>query len=1108
MFGKISAAGCAALLAASASCGGIPGDSFTAPQNAEEAVRAGLAAAEAGQWRSPAERAWVVQALEDDDPATRAAAALALRKSRDASPEIVAALTRALDHPNQDTRSVAATALLALGEDGKKILRARILSAGSLEKRLEALTALRSTLEGLRDASLEDLAASVRREIQKVTAPDPVATSASPLQDGAMETVGGTSDWEFLRDGGGQGNVTWDGQKHRRVGGSLRLEKQNSDGAVSLRSARPLKIPAGQRTTVRLYYHADNAPQDAALQLLFEDRSGHKFLGDFHGGHAVLAQNAVRNSAPGKWVKLVAELPAASEPQEVFLRVQLKGNPSTVWIDDVAAPAPDYRYHYTAPLQTLPEHPANTTNEPDAPFTAQVVPAAHGRARLLVDGQPVPPLIYFSYMNSFGEYAGMEALADIRLQIVAVEMNSSDMRGLYPPTYPVWKDAEKFDFRTPLASLEFAARQAPQSRFLIVFNIYWPNDWVLKNPQEAWRNAAGQRAYGNDTSALMGFGDALPPGTQWWPSPFSKKAQAAAEEGIRKFVTQLKATPWANRVIGCHITGGHDEQFFTECFPDFSEPAVAAFREWLRKRYGNDEALRRAWGDPSLSLDAVGIPDPGQRPPAASRLFYDPATERRYVDHRQFQAEQGMVQKAGFARVFKEAMGRPVIAAADQMGEIRSQGMDTVLQETPGSLDLIAAQPWYERRLPGYSGGIAGSLATLNARGKIGLSELDLRTWLRAGGGEINGMQVGAALSPEDFRAMFRKEAAPMIATGNGYWLFDIGTTHWRDPIMLQTIAEGSRAYRELEINNPAPFQPEVAVVWHDPSIYWMADTIHETLSYWKRFERYTLLGLRASGIPFEEVALTDLLSRDTPLPYKVYVFPNAFALTHAQRKAVADKLQKNGHVLIWNYAAGYVGEDALGDPGTSALTGLCIRSEPVTQIPEVRFTTTADSWGAGLSGIPGLGELNNLLMKTGIDPYSPPIPQGFRRFIVEDPAARPLATYRDGKTALAVKQFPRWTSIFCGMLGTLDARLLRNAAAAAGVPALVNLGVVADFNGQFLSLHGLQNGPVSLSLPSASQIYDFDSGQRLASGQQVSLPLWAGETRWYKIEPIKKSHE
>jgi hypothetical protein len=43
---------------------------------------------------------------------------------------------------------------------------------------------------------------------------------------------------------------------------------------------------------------------------------------------------------------------------------------------------------------------------------------------------------------------------------------------------------------------------------------------------------------------------------------------------------------------------------------DYSDQAQRRFREWARTKYRSDDQLRKAWGDPGLSLQSVRLPDP------------------------------------------------------------------------------------------------------------------------------------------------------------------------------------------------------------------------------------------------------------------------------------------------------------------------------------------------------------------------------------------------------------------------------------------------------------------------------------------------------------------
>ncbi|MGE4535623.1 MAG: beta-galactosidase [Desulfovibrio sp.] len=73
---------------------------------------------------------------------------------------------------------------------------------------------------------------------------------------------------------------------------------------------------------------------------------------------------------------------------------------------------------------------------------------------------------------------------------------------------------------------------------------------------------------------------------------------------------------------------GRKPMMFTDYSPDFT----ARFRDWLKRKYGSDAALRRAWNDPGVSLAKFRTPPPQElvRDPAAfsREPFPDPAIDR------------------------------------------------------------------------------------------------------------------------------------------------------------------------------------------------------------------------------------------------------------------------------------------------------------------------------------------------------------------------------------------------------------------------------------------------------------------------------------------------
>jgi hypothetical protein len=1093
------------------------------PPEESVAFAEGIADARAA---TPEQRLRLIKLVGTNNQEVVAMACFALRELQDASPPVLAALEKNLNAGanSEAKRSVSGFTLMALGDPGRAVLLRRAISAPSVLDRLAAVTALRADLAGLKNPELRSAMKGIFRDIEKADNPLPLPPSQdSPLSDGSFLKENFEADWKFETSNGGAGRASFDDGRSHGEGGSLRLEKTNANGEVSLRSARPLKIKAGTTPVVRLYFSSDDAPVASGLQIFFETAGGTLTMGDPVRGWVPLGQSLLRNQAPGQWSKRLIQAVKSDQDREVFVRIVLRGNPATVWLDDIGAPAPAYAYAQTVPTETLrePTLPA----EPALPAEA-VLQKEGDRVRLVIDGKPVPPILYTILRSSFGDYAGMEQLAEVRLMVSTVPF-SDVVDERYPPAQPVWKSSGTFDFTTPLKWLDDAANKAPESRFVLNLHFCWPKDWVEQHPEEAWTDEAGLRGYGTSVH-FKNFANELPAGLdarlprseaaeyRWWPSPFSESALRDAEDGIARFVAVLKTQPYANRVVGVHISGGHDLQFMTGNWPDYSPPAVKAFREWLGRRYGSDEALQKAWGDPSVTLGGVEIPrsaDLLKFVKLNNNLFLDPVAGRRFVEHQQFQAEQGLRIRERLAAAFKREWARPAFAMTWQMGGGRGQGVEDVFLSSE-AIDMLVPQPQYETRLPGHVGGLRSApLESFALHGKMAIKELDLRTWLRMSGAEVQSFYLGAAMNPLQFRQIFRKEAAQMIAAGQGYWFLDLATSGYRDPEMLEAIADGARAYRELELNNPTPIRPDVALVWVDEAPYWMADYFKETskllggtsVSILQTLERFTLSGLKQAGVPYDDIYLSDLLREGAAGKYKVLVFPDAFRLTDAQRKAIHEKLASGGRTLVWNYASGYVRDRDLSDTGVSDVTGMTVQSEAAPEFPRVRFIEAENTGSGVLSGLVGVGELAMNIMSEGVPDWK--MPRGFRRFIVTDPNSVPLAAYEDGKVAVATRQFANWKSVYFGMLGTLDSKVLNRIAREAGARVLADTPVAVEFNGRFLSLHGMKNGPAVIHLPFESRVFDFDTGEEAAVGKDVTLSLDAGETLWFRVEPIQSSN-
>ncbi|HWL52126.1 MAG TPA: hypothetical protein VNQ90_06815 [Chthoniobacteraceae bacterium] len=1059
-----------------------------------------------------AEKVQLLAHLDSPSRKLRSAAVVAWGTIRTDDPVILKKLEAMLDDPARPVRACAASALLKLTPEGPAIFRRRLADTTlSTRSRMEAVMALRSSLEGLRDPVLRREADALLKDSDALRNPPVLALPDSPLQNGLFDESDPSVDWTFEKADGAVGRITFDPSQGRTAPGSLKIEKSNATGELRLWSKRRLKVASSSQPTLRFYYRSDDAPATSALQLYLVNENGERFIAD-HSVVSITAesQTMVRNAPPGQWNKRVTIAPRSSQPGSYRLLVTLKGSPCTVWIDDLAAPAAPYAYTWPEGTESMPEPTPEQDKSPagdrDKPVSASArLVQQNGRSRLTINGKAVPPVLYFTHRGNLGDYAGMEKIGGVRLMVSTVNLSDTfDQR--FQPTPAGWKHGLEFDFSTSLQWLDHAARNAPESLLIINLKVSWPADWVDRHPEEAWMNAIGQRGHGN-ALRFGGFDPELPntPNARWWPSPSSLKAREEAGVGIRQLAELLKKKPYYHRIAGCFVSGGHDGQFFTAMWPDYSVPATTAFREWLRERYSSDEALQDAWDRSRVTLDTADVPDYRQllqRRRETGMYFLDPSHDRAFVDHQEFQAEQGFRIRESLAHTFKEALGRDTVGMTWQLGGGLGQGAERLFLRG-NDVDMMVTQPTYSLRQPGNAGGLRAVLGSLSLHRKLSIKELDLRTWLRTGGDEIQAMRLGAAMTPGEFRTTFRKEVAEMIASGHGYWLFDIVPVHFRDPAIMETVAESIKAYQELELNNPTPFRPDVALVRKDDNAYWLADTMNAVPAT-ERLEFYTPAILKQSGVPYDTLFLSDLLATQAERRYKVVILFDAYRLTAREREAIEKTLKKDQTTVVWNYAPGYLSDAGLSVDALSSLTGMTIAEETTTAFEPVRYLSAhGDPLVKNLHGLPGMGETAMTIHSERVRSWE--FDRQLPRFHVTDPAATPLAAYRDGKTAIAIKRFPQWTSIYLGMAGALGPDLLNRIATEAKAAVLTSPDTVLDFNGRFLSLHGLRNGPVTVHLPHRSKVFDFDTGKLSGEGKNVTLNVEAGETRWFKVEPATK---
>jgi hypothetical protein len=123
-------------------------------------------------------------------------------------------------------------------------------------------------------------------------------------------------------------------------------------------------------------------------------------------------------------------------------------------------------------------------------------------------------------------------------------------------------------------------------------------------------------------------------------------------------------------------------------------------------------------------------------------------------------------------------------------------------------------------------------------------------------------------------------------------------------------------------------------------------------------------------------------------------------------------------------------------------------------------------------------------------------------RFYADDPAAATLATFEDGKSALAVRVFPEWTSVYVASPGGISAELFNAIARRAGAYVCSEAGNDVAVNERLLSIHGTTRGRRTFRLPRRATVVNLADGRVLARDViAFQADIEAQSSYWFSLE-------
>ena len=482
---------------------------------------------------------------------------------------------------------------------------------------------------------------------------------------------------------------------------------------------------------------------------------------------------------------------------------------------------------------------------------------------------------------------------------------------------------------------------------------FFSDIWWAKGPHNDWWLGEGRYDFEAFDRRAKGLLDASPDGwifprlkmdpPDWWAKahpneiranearPESEAWRALYRRMLEDVIRHVEASPYANRVMGYHVGALHGSEWLVWPWPHEEEPPVA----W-------DER------DPLPPLTAT-------------------TARRAYIRKRNKDVADALLDAAA---IVKRLTGRKKLVGAffGYMGNADHEDSSRVMRSP--DIDFLASPGAYDHRRAGQSGRFQLAWpASCRLHGKLYWDESDIRTY------HAKTKAVYRCATPEESVGAIKRNLGYALCGGWEVWWFLLaGNRTFHDEQMLSPIRVALAEERATFAS--AQWKPADVAVFTSPDEY---ATSLLSVKHGIPVRAYCKIDFHFRTMPFTGVAYDsyDLADIGDPrLPdYKVYVFPNAFTLSEAQRETIKQKVRRAGKTAIWLYAPGYYRNGEGAAVHIEELTGVRVKeSYPVAEgrisrtfAAEGDGTCATNGWRSTYLSVPTtVGALRKALIDAG----------------------------------------------------------------------------------------------------------------------------------------------
>ena len=901
----------------------------------------------------------------------------------------------------------------------------------------------------------------------------------------------GLKGWNILLKDGAKGEWRINEEMAHSGKQSLFLSKTTPEGSINLLPLKPIPVEKGKEYRFQVFCHFRKLP----LFSIIGHRVTLEIYGyDEKGNISLLARTSSRQSVPvlskpGQWKPIVVWFTPASNIVKVEPNLVITGNPMEFFIDDCSLalfnPKQEpslYNFEHPEPPKLKLSWEETLKFLSTQPESWAQIKRVNNKPYLLVNDIPTPPIFYrISYKRGLG-YCKDFNEASLKIQIVGVPIGGINAE--------VWKGSGVYDFEPIDSRIKFALQGNPDGKIIVSLGLGPYDGWTKEHPEDVCLDQNGLPAMGPFGYERFYFGEKRDEKDQPVYSYYSARLRKEINETIIAVMNFLKKQPYYKSIIGFSLTGGHDGQWrtsgiFGKNLVDYSPAAISLFRDYMRRKYVTEDALRKATGLKDAKFETLMPPSAKERTKPV--FFRDPSKDVYLADYSAFLSDEVAEMLNSFGKTIKENAGKPVIVHTyycEQIkGIMRNLNAADRLRESP-YIDILTSvseyNPW---RQPGGPGSIHNCIGSISLHNKIFVNELDYRTWKNSRPKIKLKFDLAYIENIDDFNAVNQRDIGIIIAKGQGAYYYDMGGGWFNDRKIMESIAKCYQIYNLL-LNRPDSFRPDVAVILDERSCHWVSENA-DALSLISSSITSTHDALLVSGVPFDVFQMKELIKFPDLLNYKIYIFLNTYYISRQERIFIKENLKKKGKILVWVYASGFLEETGKSTDYISELTGIRIKTDETKKLN--LNTRPIDS-------------------QEGISKGAPPLinsGQGQKFWIVDSMAVPFLRYVEGGEIAGALKSFQDWKSIYIAAPCGLTPEIINNISKLGNAYVCSAPGLSVWVNQNFLSIHGTVGGKYRIKLPKYYKVIkDAFSEEIIARNTDyIELEILPQKTYWFLLE-------